>query len=47
MINPPTMVMPSGLRNSAPMPFPRARGSPPNKAAIVVIMIGRKRSKHA
>ena len=41
------MVMPSGRRNSDPVPLPSARGTAPNKAAIVVIMIGRKRSRQA
>ncbi len=44
---PPTIVIPSGRRSSAPVPLPSASGSPPSSAAIVVIMIGRKRSKHA
>ena len=41
------MVMPSGRRSSDPMPVPSASGSPPRSAAIVVIMMGRKRSRHA
>ena len=45
--SPPTIVMPSGWRNSEPVPVPSASGSPPSSAAMVVIMIGRKRSKHA
>ena len=36
----------SGRRSSAPVPSPMARGSPPSRAAIVVIMIGRKRMRH-
>ena len=39
--------MPSGRRISAPSPKPSASGSAPNIAAIVVIMIGRKRSRQA
>ena len=46
-IKPPTIVMPSGRRNSLPVPLPRASGTPPSSAAIVVIMIGRKRSRQA
>ena len=34
-------------RNSAPVPEPSANGKPPSKAAIVVMMIGRKRNRHA
>ena len=34
------MVMPSGRRSSEPTPVPRASGTPPSSAAIVVIMIG-------
>ena len=41
------MVMPSGRRSSEPVPVPSASGRPPRSAAIVVIMIGRKRSRHA
>ena len=41
------MATPSGRRSSAPMPLPRASGSAPSRAAIVVIMIGRKRSRQA
>ena len=37
---PPTIVMPSGWRSSDPTPFPKASGTPPSMAAIVVIMIG-------
>jgi len=39
--------MPSGNRNSAPVPLSTANGSAPNKAASVVIMIGRKRNRQA
>ena len=39
--------MPSGRRSSEPAPWPSAIGSAPNSAAIVVIMIGRKRSRQA
>ena len=45
--NPPTMAMPSGRRSSEPAPVPNAIGKPPNSAAMVVIMMGRNRSKHA
>src|SRR5437763_137109 len=41
------MVMPRGRRNSEPTPVPSARGKPPRSAAMVVIMIGRKRSLQA
>ncbi len=41
------MEMPMGRRNSEPSPVPRARGSAPRMAAIVVIMIGRNLSKQA
>ena len=41
------MVMPSGLRSSEPVPVSIASGIAPNSAASVVIMIGRKRSRHA
>src|SRR5258708_10050022 len=43
----PTMAMPSGRRNSDPAPPPIAIGKPPNSAAKVVIMIGRKRNRQA
>ena len=46
-IRPPTIVMPSGWRSSEPSPQPIISGSAPRIAAIVVIMIGRKRSRHA
>ncbi len=36
-----------GRRSSEPTPVPRASGSAPNSAAMVVMMIGRNRSKHA
>jgi hypothetical protein len=36
----PTTTMPSGWRDSAPAPMPRAIGSVPSRAANVVIMIG-------
>ena len=42
-----TIVIPSGRRSSDPVPVPRASGKPPSSAAIVVIMIGRKRSRQA
>ena len=41
------MVTPSGWRSSDPVPLPSISGSAPNSAAIVVIMIGRKRSRQA
>ena len=46
-IRPPTIVMPSGWRISEPTPQPIISGSAPRSAAIVVIMIGRKRSSDA
>src|SRR5216110_1889294 len=46
-MRPPTMAMPSGCRSSAPTPPPNASGTPPSSAAIVVMRIGRKRSRHA
>ena len=39
--------MPSGRRSSAPSPVPSASGIAASSAAIVVIMIGRKRSRQA
>ena len=41
------MVTPSGFRSSEPVPPSSASGSAPNRAASVVIMIGRKRSRLA
>ena len=41
------MAMPSGWRNSLPSPRPTISGSAPNSAAMVVIMIGRKRITQA
>ena len=41
------MAMPSGLRSSEPLPVLSASGTAPSSAAIVVIMIGRKRSSAA
>ncbi len=41
------MVTPSGRRNSEPVPVPNASGRAPNSAAMVVIMMGRKRSRQA
>ena len=46
-ISPPTIVIPSGRRNSDPVPVPSASGKPPSNAAMVVIMMGRKRSMQA
>ena len=45
--SPPTTAMPSGWRSSALAPAPSAIGSAPMSAAMVVIMIGRKRSRQA
>jgi acetylornithine deacetylase len=45
--NPPTIVTPSGRRNSAPAPCANISGKPPSKAAIVVIKIGRNRNRQA
>src|SRR5215470_273945 len=44
---PPTIAMPSGRRNSEPAPWLSAIGRAPNSVAMVVIMMGRKRSRHA
>src|SRR5256885_11530412 len=44
---PPTTAIPSGRRDSEPTPTPSAIGSVPISAAMVVIMIGRKRMLHA
>ena len=41
------MVMPSGWRNSLPSPIPTISGTAPSSEAMVVIMIGRKRSRQA
>ena len=41
------MAMPSGRRDSEPVPSPRAMGRHPMKAAMVVIMMGRKRMMEA
>ena len=41
------MAIPKGRRSSEPMPVPSAKGTPPSNAAMVVIMMGRKRSKQA
>ena len=41
------MAIPRGRRSSAPVPLPSASGKAPNKAAMVVMRMGRKRSKHA
>ena len=41
------MAMPNGWRISAPSPVPSASGIAPSSAAMVVIMMGRKRSRHA
>ena len=45
--SPPTTANPSGRRASDPAPNPKAMGSVPISAAIVVIMIGRKRTRQA
>ena len=34
-------------RSSEPVPVPSASGTPPSRAAMVVIMMGRKRSRQA
>jgi len=47
MMSPPTIAMPSGWRSSEPTPWLKASGTPPSSAAIVVITIGRKRSRQA
>ncbi len=47
MSSPPTMLTPSGLRSSLPVPPSSASGSPPSSAAKLVIMIGLKRSRQA
>ena len=41
------MVMPSGRRSSEPGPVAITSGSAPSIAAMVVIRIGRKRSRQA
>ena len=41
------MATPNGRRSSEPAPVPKASGIAPNSAAIVVIMMGRKRSWQA
>jgi hypothetical protein len=46
-ISPPTTAMPSGWRRSAPALMSTAIGSVPNSAAVVVFMMGRKRSTAA
>ena len=43
--SPPTMATPSGLRSSEPIPLPNASGMPLSSAAMVVIRIGRNRSR--
>ena len=45
--SPPTTASPSGRRASDPAPSPRAIGRVPISAAMVVIMIGRKRTRQA
>jgi gluconate 2-dehydrogenase alpha chain len=47
MSHTPTTAMPSGRRSSDPAPIPTAIGNVPMMAAIVVIMMGRKRSNAA
>ena len=47
MSRPPTMLMPRGRRSSEPVPVPMAKGNPPSKAAIVVIMMGLNRNRQA
>ena len=41
------MAIPSGRRSSEPVPNPTTSGMAPSMAAIVVIRIGRKRSRQA
>jgi hypothetical protein len=41
------MAYPSGCLSSDPVPVPSITGTPASRAAIVVIMTGRKRSRHA
>src|SRR6202521_385269 len=45
--SPPTIVMPRGWRSSEPTPVPSIKGNAPSKAAMVVIKIGRRRSRQA
>ncbi|KWV86425.1 hypothetical protein PFLmoz3_03858 [Pseudomonas fluorescens] len=45
--NPPTITRPRGWRSSAPEPLASIKGTAPNKAARVVIRIGRKRNSAA
>ena len=45
--SPPTIEMPRGWRSSEPMPVPTISGKAPNRAATVVIRMGRKRSSAA
>ena len=45
--SPPTTATPRGWRDSPPAPRPRAMGRQPNRAAMVVIMMGRKRVREA
>ncbi|MNJ02438.1 hypothetical protein D3C73_1623950 [compost metagenome] len=45
--SPPTITKPSGWRSSAPEPLASISGMAPNKAARVVIRIGRKRNNAA
>ena len=46
-IRPPATHRPSGRRDSAPAPLPKAMGNVPISAAMVVIMMGRKRTTAA
>ena len=41
------IAIPSGRRSSEPTPWPSASGTAPSMAAIVVIRMGRKRSRQA
>ncbi len=41
------IVIPKGRRSSEPLPEPKASGTAPSSAAMVVIMMGRKRSRQA
>jgi len=44
---PPMIAIPRGRRSSEPLPPLNASGTAPSSAAIVVIMMGRKRSRQA
>ena len=46
-MRPPATLIPKGWRSSAPAPIPNAIGRAPMRAAMVVIIMGRKRKIHA